>query len=88
VGIDDWRMGSVITGDWDTQKQSALVAAHLYNKPDCRDCWAKFYCGGGCNAANVQYQGTLFQPTPFSCALERKRVECAIGLAAHNNAAQ
>ncbi|MDR1409936.1 MAG: thioether cross-link-forming SCIFF peptide maturase [Oscillospiraceae bacterium] len=82
VGLKDWRMGSVLTGAWDAQKQAELVSAHLYNKPECRECWAKFYCGGGCNAANVLYQGTLFKPTPLSCALERKRVECAIALAA------
>jgi uncharacterized protein len=82
VGLEDWRMGSVHTGAWDAQKQAELVRAHLYNKPECRECWAKFYCGGGCNAANVLYRGTLFKPTPLSCELERKRVECAIALAA------
>jgi len=86
VGIDDWHMGSVLNDAesgcaWDVQKQAEQVSAHLYNKPECRKCWARFYCGGGCNAANVIYQGSLFEPTPLFCALERKRVECAIGLA-------
>jgi uncharacterized protein len=83
IGLDSWRMGSVLNGEWEASKQAELVSAHLYNKPECRKCWAKFYCGGGCNAANVIYSKDLFKPTAFSCALERKRVECAIGLAAN-----
>jgi uncharacterized protein len=86
VGLDDWKMGSVLTGAWDAARQAELVHAHLYHKPECRECWAKFYCGGGCNAANVLYQGTLLRPTPLGCALERKRVECAIALAGMRDA--
>ncbi|MCL2024097.1 MAG: thioether cross-link-forming SCIFF peptide maturase [Oscillospiraceae bacterium] len=80
VGLDEWRMGSVLTGEWDSEKQRELVGGHIYNKPECQKCWARFYCGGGCNAANVQYQHSLFEPTPLMCELERRRVECAIGL--------
>ncbi|MDR1805572.1 MAG: thioether cross-link-forming SCIFF peptide maturase [Clostridium sp.] len=82
VGLEQWHMGNVLSGAWDKQKQAELVRSHLYNKPECRKCWAKFYCGGGCNAANFLYQGTVLSPSPLSCALERKRVECAIALAA------
>ena len=58
------------------EKQSAIK--NIYSKEECADCWAKFYCSGGCNANNMQYNNTIFKPHKLSCALEQKRLECAI----------
>lgn len=52
--------------------------ANIFTKKGCADCWAKFYCSGGCNANNSAYAGNILTPLDLSCALERKRVECAL----------
>ena len=78
VGQEGWRMGSVCDGSFDFNRKADFATANIYNKPDCRDCWAKFYCSGGCNANNAQYCGDIFKAHTLSCALERKRVECAL----------
>lgn len=78
VGNEAWKMGSVHTGELDFAMKDRFAAATVYSKPDCADCWAKFYCSGGCNANNVQYQGDILQPHTLSCEMEKKRLECAI----------
>ncbi len=49
---------------------------------DCRKCWAKYYCSGGCAAANVTVNGDILQPYRVGCEMQRKRLEIAIGMAA------
>lgn len=78
VGDDKWKMGSVLDGSFDRERKSEFAAANVYSKEKCRDCWAKFYCSGGCNANNWQYEGDVRKPHEISCSLEKKRLECAV----------
>ncbi|WP_191440386.1 thioether cross-link-forming SCIFF peptide maturase [Anaerotruncus colihominis] len=78
VGHEDWRMGSVYDGSLNQEMKKRFAAATVYGKEDCRECWAKFYCSGGCNANSMQYSGDILKPHKLSCALEKKRLECAI----------
>ena len=54
----------------------------IFDKEKCSDCWAKFYCSGGCNANNYQYAGDPRKAHRMSCEIEKKRLECAIVLKA------
>ncbi len=78
VGQPQWLMGTLDKGDFDPKKQLDFSKATVYGKEKCRDCWAKFYCSGGCNANNSQYMGDILSPHEISCELEKKRLECAI----------
>lgn len=78
VGMDEWKMGSVLDNSIDHKMKKMFSKANIYSKEECADCWAKFYCSGGCNANNMQYNNTIFKPHKLSCALEQKRLECAI----------
>ena len=78
VGMDEWKMGSVLDDSIDYKMKKMFSKANIYSKEECADCWAKFYCSGGCNANNMQYNNTIFKPHKLSCALEQKRLECAI----------
>ena len=82
VGIDEYKMGNIDEGTFDQEMKKDFAAAHVYSKPDCRECWAKFYCSGGCNANNYQYEGDIRKAHKISCELEKKRLECAIMLKA------
>lgn len=82
VGIDEYKMGNIDEGTFDQKMKEDFAAAHIYSKPDCRKCWAKFYCSGGCNANNYQYMGDIHSAHKISCQLEKKRLECAIMLKA------
>lgn len=78
VGFDEWKMGTLETGEVDLSLKERFARSTVYGKPECKKCWAKFYCSGGCNANNMQYGGDITQPVKLSCELEKKRLECAI----------
>lgn len=78
VGDDQWKMGNVLDGTFNLPMKERFAKANVYSKPECRDCWAKFYCSGGCNANNWQYEGDILKSHTISCELEKKRLECAI----------
>lgn len=82
VGQDNWIMGSVMQGTIDNEMKSTFSKANIYAKDTCKECWARFYCSGGCNAGNAQINGSILEPYSLSCAIEKKRLECAIAVKA------
>lgn len=50
----------------------------VYSKPDCQNCFAKFYCSGGCSANSNKFHDDIVSSYEIGCELERKRVECSI----------
>lgn len=82
VGIPEYKMGNIDEGTFNADMKSEFAAAHIYNKPECKKCWAKFYCSGGCNANNYQYTGDIHNSYKISCEIEKKRLECSIMLKA------
>lgn len=78
VGEEQWKMGSVLDGSFNLPMKERFAKANVYSKTDCKNCWAKFYCSGGCNANNWQYEGDILKSHGISCELEKKRLECAI----------
>ncbi len=81
VGMDKWKMGNLYDGTFNDEIKTYFAKTHLYSKDGCRDCWAKFYCSGGCNANSFIYEGDCRKPHKLSCELQRKRLECALALA-------
>ncbi|HQD72399.1 MAG: thioether cross-link-forming SCIFF peptide maturase [Clostridiales bacterium] len=78
VGMDEWKMGNVLDGSLDYEKKKYFSKTHIYYKDECKNCWARFYCSGGCNANNYASRGSVLKPHRLSCELEKKRLECAI----------
>ena len=78
VGVDDFKMGSLYDGSFNTEMKEDFAKAHIYTKPECRKCWAKFFCSGGCNANNYTYQGDIRAAHKLSCQIQKKRLEVAI----------
>ncbi|MEG2039340.1 MAG: thioether cross-link-forming SCIFF peptide maturase, partial [Oscillospiraceae bacterium] len=78
VGHEEWKMGTLDSIELDPVMKEKFAHSTVYCKAECKSCWAKFYCSGGCNAANMNYCGDILKPFPLACALEKKRVECAI----------
>lgn len=78
VGMEEYKMGNIDEGTFNEEMKADFANCHVYSKPECRKCWAKFYCSGGCNANNYQYMGDVRSAHKISCELEKKRLECAI----------
>lgn len=78
VGKEEFLMGDVDHGIVRTDIQERFQACNVYSKPQCKDCFAKFYCSGGCAANSYNFTGDLNGAYDVGCEMERKRVECAI----------
>lgn len=79
VGMDDFKMGNVnISTVINMAIRDMFVKQTIYSKSDCKECWAKFFCSGGCAANAWQFNNCLDKPYAIGCELERKRVECAL----------
>lgn len=73
-------MGSVHDVFFDMEISGQFAQQNIYTRPACRKCWARFYCSGGCSAANLLVNGDITRSNEVACAMERKRLECAIAL--------
>ncbi len=82
VGNTDFKIGSVYDEYYQNHLYHTFNDAHIYNKEKCSSCWAKFYCSGGCHANAYHINGDITQPYETGCEMEKKRIECAIGIKA------
>lgn len=78
VGQEEFLMGNVEEGIVRTDIRDTFKACNVYAKEQCRDCFAKFYCSGGCAANAYHFSGSINGAYDLGCELQRKRVECAI----------
>ena len=78
VGTEEYKMGSLDEGTISQNIRETFEDCNVYTKPKCVDCFAKFYCSGGCMANACLLNGDINTPHEISCELQRKRVECAL----------
>lgn len=82
VGKEEFKLGDVENGLNNKELEIQFKNANIYNKPKCESCWAKFYCSGGCQANNYNFNKDIHIPYDIGCEMLKKRVECAIALKA------
>lgn len=82
VGKEEYCMGNVFDGSFNMDVSEQFSALNIYTREDCRNCWARFYCSGGCSASNLLVNGDIRKPNQVACEMERKRLECAIAMSA------
>lgn len=83
VGDDDFKIGSLDEGIKNLELIDDFRQANVFTKEDCGDCWAKFYCSGGCHANAYNANNDLKKPYKMGCEMEKKRIECAISVTAN-----
>lgn len=82
VGNEEFLLGNINSGIKNKNLSKDFKNAHIYNKPKCKECWARFYCSGGCQANNFNFNGDIHLPYEIGCEMQKKRIECAIALKA------
>ena len=80
VGKDDFLLGNVFDGVTNTKCVDDFASCNVYTREECRDCWAKLYCSGGCAANAFNATGSVKGVYKYGCELFKKRMECAIML--------
>ena len=78
VGQENFLLGNVDTGITNTPVRDEFKLCNVYAKEKCRDCFARFYCSGGCAANSYNFHGTITDAYDIGCAMQKKRIECAI----------
>lgn len=78
VGEEEFLLGNVDTGVTNTQIRDEFKLCNVYAKDKCRDCFARFYCSGGCAANSYNFHGSITDAYDTGCEMQKKRIECAI----------
>jgi len=78
VGEEDYKLGNVWDGVQNKALREEFRSCNAYAREDCKDCWAKLYCSGGCAANAFHASGTIRGVYEPGCELFKKRIECAI----------
>ena len=81
VGDESFKLGNIYDGVTNTARQCEFASCNVYARPECRDCWARLYCSGGCAANAYHSTGSVTGVYKNGCELFKKRMECAIMLA-------
>lgn len=76
----EFLMGNVFTGVQNESLRQTFRKAHVFNKEKCRNCWARFFCSGGCHANAYNFHRDLLQPYELGCELQKTRLEYGIYL--------
>ena len=81
VGDEKFKLGDIFNGVDNKEIQDEFMSCNVYAREDCKDCWAKLYCSGGCAANAYHATGDIKGTYKYGCTLFKKRMECAIMVA-------
>lgn len=82
VGDEKYSLGNIWDGIKNTKVQDEFRSCNAYARPECKDCWARLYCSGGCAANAYHATGSIGGVYKYGCELFKKRIECAVMLQA------
>ena len=78
AGEEHFRLGDIWHGVTNPEVQEDFASCNVYAREECRDCWARLYCSGGCAANAYHATGSVRGVYRTGCELFKKRMECAI----------
>ena len=81
VGEEKFKLGDIWNGVTNTATQNEFAECNVYSRAECRECWARLYCSGGCAANAYHSTGSVKGVYKYGCELFKKRMECAIMVA-------
>ena len=81
-GTKDKALGNVFDKNLDNTLRKSFYECSVLSKPECKSCWAKYYCSGGCMANSFKFNGDINKPYTPACELMKKRIECGLAVKA------
>lgn len=88
VGDEKFRLGDIYSGISAVDIQKEFASCNVYAREECRSCWARLYCSGGCAANAYHSTGSVRGVYKYGCELFKKRMECAIAVAVSKSLAE
>jgi uncharacterized protein len=83
VGIEEFKLGTLDEGITNIELQRKFMESDIYKREECANCWARFYCSGGCFANNYNINGDINKPYKLACEMQKRRIENAIAIKAY-----
>lgn len=83
VGEENFKLGDIYKGIVAGDLRDKFKCSNVYTNEDCPDCWARYYCSGGCHANAYYANNDLSKPYKVGCEMEKKRIECSISIVAN-----
>ena len=78
VNDPEYKLGNIWDGIQNTALREEFKECNVYSRPECKNCWARMYCAGGCSANALHAEGDIHGVYEYGCKLFRKRMECAL----------
>lgn len=78
----EMKLGNIFDDTFNGEIASEFAECNILTNEKCKECWARYFCGGGCCANNYNFHKDIKEPYEIACDLEKKRVECAIAIKA------
>ncbi len=85
VGEVDFKLGNIREGIKNTELRDNFKCTNIFTKDKCTQCWARYYCSGGCHANAYYSNNDINEPFELGCEMEKKRIECAISIVANES---
>jgi uncharacterized protein len=86
AGEEKFKMGSVFEEGFNRELAREMEQNNVTTMEKCKNCWARFFCSGGCPATAYFSNGTISEPDATSCVLQKKRIECALAIEVQRHA--
>ncbi len=80
IGNEEFLMGNLNSRTFNESVKKKFLHTSIYHKEKCKNCWAKFYCSGGCASKNYNYCNDIMKPFDVACEMQKKKIECAVAL--------
>ena len=78
VGDPKYSLGNIWDGVTNKAVQNEFRHCNAYARKECKDCWARLYCSGGCAANAYHATGSISGVYEYGCELFKKRIKCAV----------
>ena len=76
VGQSDMKLGNI--RDFDVAKRKPYYENYGLSHPKCSQCFARYFCGGGCIHESLETNGSMYEPDDRWCQQLRRHVELTI----------
>ena len=80
AGEEKYKLGNVFDGVTNPEVRDEFKLCNVYAHPECKDCFAKMYCSGGCAANASHTTGSVTGVSEMGCKIHRCRIENALML--------
>lgn len=80
AGEEKYKVGNVFDGITAPQVADEFKECNVYAHKECKNCFARLYCSGGCAANAMHTTGSITGVYDFGCEIHRNRIENALML--------